>query len=202
MVIVDKADKVKQLIQNGKSKGFVLYDEIDDLLPPGFEAADDFEDILAELAKYSIGVREEPEQDPDNASDDGVKLLDELGLQNHGDDAGDLEVIRIYLDEVGSTPRLTREEEVALAKRINPRGPESEAAMRQLIEANLRAVVRTAKHYVRGGFRLLDLLQEGNIGLMKAVERFDPVRGYRFSPYAVWWVRRAMMQTLSQSQQD
>ena len=97
--------------------------------------------------------------------------------------------VRAYLREIGRVPLLTAAEEIALAKRIERNDP---AARRQLIEANLRLVVSVAKRYVGRGMLFLDLIQEGNIGLMRAVEKFDWRRGYKFSTYATWWIRQAI----------
>ena len=97
--------------------------------------------------------------------------------------------MRAYLREIGTVPLLTAEEEVSLAKRIE-RG--DEAARQQLIEANLRLVVSIAKRYVGRGMLFLDLIQEGNLGLMRAVEKYDWRRGYKFSTYATWWIRQAI----------
>ena len=97
--------------------------------------------------------------------------------------------VRAYLREIGRVPLLTAAEEIALAKRIERNDP---AARRQLIEANLRLVVSVAKRYVGRGMLFLDLIQEGNIGLMRAVEKYDWRRGYKFSTYATWWIRQAI----------
>ena len=97
--------------------------------------------------------------------------------------------VRAYLREIGKVPLLTAEEEISLAKRIERGDP---AARRQLIEANLRLVVSIAKRYVGRGMLFLDLIQEGNLGLMRAVEKFDWRRGYKFSTYATWWIRQAI----------
>jgi len=99
--------------------------------------------------------------------------------------------------ELRSTPRLTREEEIELAKRISRRDRDTEDAMRQLIEPNLRLVVATASRYANRGLGMIDLIQEGNCGLIKAAEKYDHERGYRFSTYAIWWVRRAILLAIS-----
>ncbi len=102
--------------------------------------------------------------------------------------------IRIYLKEIGKIPLLTPEEEAALAKKAQEG---DEEAKRQLAEANLRLVVSIAKRYGNRGLHLLDLIQEGNIGLMKALEKFDYARGYKFSTYATWWIRQAMVRAIA-----
>ncbi|MDQ7820596.1 MAG: sigma-70 family RNA polymerase sigma factor [Armatimonadota bacterium] len=102
--------------------------------------------------------------------------------------------VRLYLSEIGRVPLLTREEEVALARRAAAGDPE---ARRRLIEANLRLVVSVAKKYAGRGMDLMDLVQEGNRGLMRAVEKFDWRRGYKFSTYATWWIRQAITRALA-----
>ncbi|MGH2347190.1 MAG: sigma-70 family RNA polymerase sigma factor, partial [Chloroflexota bacterium] len=99
-----------------------------------------------------------------------------------------------YLREIAKIPRITPKQEIELAKRIEEG---DDAAKRRMIEANLRLVVSVAKHYLNQGFPLLDLIQEGNIGLIRAVEKFDYRKGYRFSTYAVWWIRQAVTRALS-----
>ena len=102
--------------------------------------------------------------------------------------------IRIYLKEIGKIPLLTPEEEAALAKKAREG---DEEAKKQLAEANLRLVISIAKRYSHGNMQLLDLIQEGNIGLMKALEKFDYARGYKFSTYATWWIRQAMVRAIA-----
>src|ERR1700733_15965091 len=102
--------------------------------------------------------------------------------------------IKIYLREIGQTPLLTREEEVKLARRIK-RG--DQAARQQMIKANLRLVVKIAHDYASYGLPLLDLISEGNIGLMKGVERFDPKKGGKLSTYAAWWIKQSIMAALA-----
>ena len=109
-------------------------------------------------------------------------------------EAGD--PIREYLKEIGSIPLLSAEEETELAKR---KAQGDTAAAKQLVEANLRLVVSIAKHYTGRGMSFLDLVQEGNIGLMRAVEKFDYAKGYRLSTYATWWVKQAITRALAES---
>jgi RNA polymerase primary sigma factor len=138
---------------------------------------------------------EEPRAGPGKQFKEGDDLLDEKELQEVSEQPGGFPGLEMYVREVLATPRLTREDEVELAKRISGRGQDAEDAMRQLIEANLRLVVATAKRHANRGRGLLELIQEGNIGLMKAAQRFNYVRGYRFSTYAIWWVRQAILRS-------
>ncbi len=106
--------------------------------------------------------------------------------------------IRMYLKEIGKVPRLTRQEEVEIAKKIeNGQKGEAQMAKRKLVEANLRLVVSIAKRYRNRGLNFLDLIQEGNIGLMKAVDRFEHQRGYKFSTYATYWIRQAITRAIA-----
>ena len=194
MTIEDKAEQLRQLVRTGKTKGYVLYDEIDKLLPIGYEGGPELDDILSELAKNGIEVLEDPRTERDREFNKDDESLDENELQELSEQAGDALALQMYLREVLATPRLTREQEIELAKRISGGGQDAEDAEKQLIEANLRLVVATAKRYRNRGRGLLDLLQEGNIGLMKAVKKFNYTRGYKFSTYAIWWVRRRLIE--------
>ena len=194
MTIEDKAEQLRQLVRTGKTKGYVLYDEIDKLLPTGYEGGRELDDILSELAKNGIEVLEDPRTERDREFNKDDESLDENELQELSEQAGDALALQMYLREVLATPRLTREQEIELAKRISGGGQDAEDAEKQLIEANFRLVVATAKRYRNRGRGLLDLLQEGNIGLMKAVKKFNYTRGYKFSTYAIWWVRRRLIE--------
>ena len=105
--------------------------------------------------------------------------------------------VRMYLKEIGKVPLLSAEEEIALAQAMEDGGPEGEAAKKKLAEANLRLVVSIAKRYVGRGMLFLDLIQEGNLGLIKAVEKFDYRKGYKFSTYATWWIRQAITRAIA-----
>ncbi len=107
----------------------------------------------------------------------------------------DRRVLRDYLREISKAPLLTRDRELELAKQI-VNGPDAQVARRELIEANLRLVVSIARRYEGRGVRLLDLIQEGNIGLVRAVEKFDASKGFRFSTFATWWIREAIENAL------
>ena len=156
-------------------------------VPDGLEPEDLTDDALVDVGLAGAGFEVV----------DGVE--DDLALDDDGEDDGpsidvsvrhrDHDPVRAYLREIGRVPLLTAEEEVSLAKRIE-RG--DEAARTALIEANLRLVVSIAKRYTGRGMLFLDLIQEGNVGLMKAVEKYDWRRGYKFSTYATWWIRQAI----------
>ena len=105
--------------------------------------------------------------------------------------------VRMYLKEIGKVPLLTADEEIDIAKKMLEGGPEAEAAKKKLAEANLRLVVSIAKRYVGRGMLFLDLIQEGNLGLIKAVEKFDYTKGFKFSTYATWWIRQAITRAIA-----
>lgn len=114
---------------------------------------------------------------------------------SHSDDQGD-PLIEVYLSEVKTRPLLSKEDELALTRAVVRGGDDAHEARRTLIEANLRLVVSVAKQFAGRGLPLIDLIQEGNIGLLKAVERYDPERGFKFSTYAVWWIRQAVSRSV------
>jgi RNA polymerase primary sigma factor len=193
VAINDRAEQLKHLVRNGKARSYILYDEIDELLPKNYEGGPELEDILSELSGNGIELLEEPtsKRHKDSEEDDGfLEGNAVLALDEH---PGDAVALRMYLRELQSVPHLTRDEEIELAKCIGRGERDAEDAMRRLIEANLRIVVATSKRYTNRGLGILELIQEGNIGLMKAAQRFDVARGYRFSTYAIWWVRQAIM---------
>lgn len=198
MVINEKAVQLKELLHAGKIKGYVLYDDIDELLPKGYEGGPELDDILSELAQNRIDVLEEPKVDRAEEFKKGDKFSRKIENRGSGEPSGELSPLQIYLREVSSTPHLTNEEEIDLAKRISCDEKNTEDFERQLIEANLRRVVDTANRYSHTGIDMLDLIQEGNNGLMMAVENFDWKRGYKFSTYAIWWVRQSIRRLVRQ----
>jgi RNA polymerase primary sigma factor len=192
VTIDDRAEQLRRLVRTGETQGYVLYDEVDELLPKDYEGGPELDDILSELAGSGIEVLEEPRTQHDKESNENDESLNESELQELGEQAGDASAVRMYMREVLNLPHLTHEREIELAKRISGGGQDAKDAERQLIEANLRLVVTTAKRYRNRGRGMLDLLQEGNIGLMHAVKKFNYTRGYKFSTYAIWWVRQSI----------
>ncbi len=192
----ESTERLLQLVQAAKTKGYVLYDEVDELLPAGYRGGTELDDILSELARNGIEVLEQPRGEHDIKLDQNESSREgeirELAEEVADDDAP----LRMYLLQVLELPPLTREHEKELAKRFRANEPNAEDAQKQLIEANLRLVVTTAKSYRGRGLGLLELVEEGNIGLMKAVRDFDYMREYRFSTYAIWWIRRAIRSSL------
>ncbi|NLJ24710.1 MAG: RNA polymerase sigma factor RpoD [Firmicutes bacterium] len=195
-------ENLRTLIDKGKKKGILTYKEIMDALQEVELSPDQIDDIYEQFSTLGIDVvadsdDEDPDTDPDTDTDADAEKADE---QDDADDFGMLEGIglddpvRMYLKEIGRVPLLTAEEEVELAKRIEAG---DEMARRQLAEANLRLVVSIAKRYVGRGMLFLDLIQEGNLGLIKAVEKFDYRKGYKFSTYATWWIRQAITRAIA-----
>ncbi|KAF0198118.1 MAG: RNA polymerase primary sigma factor [Bacillota bacterium] len=192
-------EAVKELIERGKKRGVLTYKEIGkhlseyELEP---EQIDDFYETLATLGVDLIpGTSEalvvEPDVDALRGENEEEVEQGEIGIPDgvRLDDP-----VRMYLKEIGRVPLLNSKEEVELAKRMEDG---SEEAKRRLVEANLRLVVSIAKRYVGRGMLFLDLIQEGNLGLMKAVEKFDYRKGYKFSTYATWWIRQAITRAIA-----
>ncbi|MDO4523394.1 MAG: RNA polymerase sigma factor RpoD [Eubacteriales bacterium] len=187
------------LVQNAKTKKNVLtFKEVNDAFA-GLQVNEEKMDLILEyLEKQNIDIlREENMEDTTELlldNEDAILLSDEEEVEII-DDTDVLEgvstedPVRMYLKEIGNVPLLTTEEEVALAQKVEEG---DEEAKKQLIEANLRLVVSIAKKYVGRGMPFLDLIQEGNMGLMKAVDKFDYAKGFKFSTYATWWIRQAI----------
>ncbi len=180
-------ESVKELIYRGKKKGILTYGEIMDALqevPLSAEQIDEFYESLTEMGIDIVEVIpgvDEPE------------LVDELDL-TIPDGVSIDDPVRMYLKEIGRIPLLNANDEVDLAQRMEVG---DEDAKRRLVEANLRLVVSIAKRYVGRGMLFLDLIQEGNLGLIKAVEKFDYHKGYKFSTYATWWIRQAITRAIA-----
>jgi RNA polymerase primary sigma factor len=192
--LMDKSEQLKQLVTMGKTRGFVLYDEIDELLPPGYEGGAKLDTIFSELARNGVEVLEEAVGREKDFIEDN-RFIREKEFQDFSEQFGDSAPVQMYLREALTTPHLTREREIELAKRISYGEQDAEDALRQLIEANLWLVVATAKRHRNRGHDLLELIQKGNIGLMRAAKSFNFLREYKFSTYAIWWVRQAIMRS-------
>jgi len=185
----------EQLLEMGKKSGELAFEEIAERLSSFSIESEQMDEFYEYLEDQGVEIIGESEEDPD--IDD---LLDE---EEEELDTKDLGVplgikindpVRMYLKEIGRVDLLTAEEEVELAKRILEG---EEEATRSLAEANLRLVVSIAKRYVGRGMLFLDLIQEGNMGLIKAVEKFDHTKGFKFSTYATWWIRQAITRAIA-----
>ena len=182
--------KIEALIEMGKSKGVLTYKEVMDTLDELELDSEQIERIYDRFEALNIDVVEEMEI-PDDITSDISELESDLG-STEGVAIDD--PVRMYLKEIGKVPLLTPEEEIELAIRIGDNDP---AAKRRLTEANLRLVVSIAKRYVGRGMQFLDLIQEGNLGLIKAVDKFDYTKGFKFSTYATWWIRQAITRAIA-----
>ncbi|WP_229346065.1 RNA polymerase sigma factor RpoD [Halanaerobium polyolivorans] len=183
-----KIDEVQALINRGKEQGELTYEEIMDALEDIDLDSEDIEQIYDLFNEKNINiVNEKLQQDEEEDDDSGLDLSVPKGV-------GIDDPVRMYLKEIGKVDLLTADEEVMLAKRMEQG---DEWAKQQLVEANLRLVVSIAKKYVGRGMLFLDLIQEGNMGLMKAVEKFDYTKGYKFSTYATWWIRQAITRSIA-----
>ncbi|NLZ51992.1 MAG: RNA polymerase sigma factor RpoD [Thermoanaerobacteraceae bacterium] len=189
----DKMKAVKDLIEKGKKSGILTYAEIMDALEEIEDLdADQIDKIYESLEEMGIEVLNDSEEIPEEENLDEV-AYEELDLSVPEGVAID-DPVRMYLKEIGKVPLLSAEEEVKLSKLIEEGDKD---AKRKLAEANLRLVVSIAKKYVGRGMLFLDLIQEGNLGLMKAVEKFDYRKGYKFSTYATWWIRQAITRAIA-----
>jgi RNA polymerase primary sigma factor len=200
-----KLELVKdQLIDHGKKRSSLTYKEIMEKLAPFDQDPEQIDEFFEQLDDLGIEVVNENDDDSPISRDEhdrGDRERDQEHDEFNFDDDLSLppgikinDPVRMYLKEIGRVPLLSADDEVELAKRIE-KGDEE--AKRRLAEANLRLVVSIAKRYVGRGMLFLDLIQEGNMGLIKAVEKFDHTKGYKFSTYATWWIRQAITRAIA-----
>jgi RNA polymerase primary sigma factor len=192
-IALPDVEELHKLVQEGSEKGFLNYDEIAAGLDDVELTKEQIEDFYTYLIDHGIELVEgethkhPPHEQPVLAEEEKGPKLD-LTVEPS------LDSLRLYLREIGKVPLLTADQEVYLAKRIE-RGDMS--AKTQMIEANLRLVVSIAKSYLGRGLSFLDLIQEGSLGLIRAVEKFDYRKGYKFSTYATWWIRQAVTRAIA-----
>ena len=192
--IKDFEQRKENLIKKGKELGFITYEELAEELK-GLEIGSDLLDELYNaLMENDISVVSESDLDDGSDEDDGGDLEDILKDNNIAKELTINDPVRMYLKEIGKISLLSLDEETELSERI---ANGDEEAKNRLAESNLRLVVSIAKRYVGRGMLFLDLIQEGNIGLMKAVEKFDANKGYKFSTYATWWIRQAITRAIA-----
>ena len=198
-------EKLKELIELAKTKKNMLeYQEISAHFADLSLDEEHFDRILETLEKHNVDVLRITSDDDDEPVDEELLMADAEELEMDVDVENlDLSVpegvgiedpVRMYLKEIGKVPLLSAEEEIELAKKMEMG---DEEAKKRLAEANLRLVVSIAKRYVGRGLLFLDLIQEGNLGLIKAVEKFDYRKGYKFSTYATWWIRQAITRAIA-----
>ncbi len=191
-------EQIKQeLIEKAKKDGRIDQRDIFAVLPETPDNADILDALYTDLADLNLEVTNNVEPDGSSFTDEWateeeeeeVVLSDQVYLDDIADDS-----VRLYLREIGKIPLLTAEEELALAQRVVAGDKDAKDKM---AEANMRLVVSIAKRYVGRGLDLLDLIQEGNTGLLRAVEKFDPDKGFKFSTYATWWIRQAITRAIA-----
>ena len=226
IIMAEKKNVIKELIETGKRNGKVTTKEISDALEEiGFDVVEQVDKLYEMLESHNIEIVDEPDPDVEE-----FKLTEENTDQFEGALAAEGvsidDPVKVYLKEIGRVPLLSTEEEIELAERIlagaaaeemlkrekedesfalSEEGEQAakkavrlgEAAKQRLAEANLRLVVSIAKRYVGRGMQFLDLIQEGNLGLIKAVEKFDHTKGFKFSTYATWWIRQAITRAIA-----
>ncbi len=191
---------VKDFIKENKSKGQVVYDDLSNQLATPFELdADAMDTLIQKIEDAGISVVDENGDPSIHSLKSEEKVESKEKTTAHEDLSAPTGVkindpVRMYLKEIGRVPLLTAAEEVELALKIEEG---DQLAKQDLAEANLRLVVSIAKRYVGRGMQFLDLIQEGNMGLMKAVEKFDYRKGFKFSTYATWWIRQAITRAIA-----
>ncbi len=186
------AERKAELVEKGKKRGFITYEELSVALK-GLELdVDSIDDLYNTFSQNSVAILTEEEANSDGGGETPDKIL--LDDEDLVKDININDPVRMYLKEIGQIKLLTMEEELELSDRILEG---DEEAKHILAEANLRLVVSIAKRYVGRGMLFLDLIQEGNIGLMKAVEKFDVSKGFKFSTYATWWIRQAITRAIA-----
>lgn len=197
--MAEKKDPIRNLIDSGRRAGKLTSTEISDAMEEAGNVleVEAMEKLYEELESNGIEVIDDTPVEVDDtvaAPDDGADDYED-GLTADGITIDD--PVKVYLKEIGRVPLLTPEEETELALKIQAGGPEGEKAKQRLSEANLRLVVSIAKRYVGRGMLFLDLIQEGNLGLIKAVEKFNYTKGFKFSTYATWWIRQAITRAIA-----
>jgi RNA polymerase primary sigma factor len=190
-------DRTKDLLDKAKKDGKISQKEILKSIPETPENIDALDSLYEEMAEANItitatdasGKALKDDWSEDEDEDEAAPIKDTRYLEDVADDS-----VRLYLREIGKIPLLTAEEELALAQRVVAG---DKKAKDKMAEANMRLVVSIAKRYVGRGLDLLDLIQEGNTGLLRAVEKFDPDKGFKFSTYATWWIRQAITRAIA-----
>ena len=192
-------EKVKELVSMAKKKKNILeYQEVSDFFSGMTLEEDQIEKILDTLERNNVDVLRVTDEEDDIDPEEILLAGEDVDVENLDlsipDGISIEDPVRMYLKEIGKVPLLSAEEEIELAKKMEIGDQESK---KRLAEANLRLVVSIAKRYVGRGMLFLDLIQEGNLGLIKAVEKFDYRKGYKFSTYATWWIRQAITRAIA-----
>jgi len=185
---------IKKLIKLGKDRGFVTQEEILQVFPKPEETLEAVDELYIKLIDEGIDVFETTAEEMEADNKTTTELEKELEMLSTLEEGSVTDPVRQYLRDIGKIPLLTAADEIDLAKRAEKN---EKRARDKLISANLRLVVSIAKKYVGRGMSLLDLIEEGNIGLMRAVDKYDWRRGYKFSTYATWWIRQAITRAIA-----
>lgn len=206
---------VEQLLEKGRKSGVLTQSEISDALHEQTEiTAEQLDDIYTTLGKLNVEIVADIDADDTDShtietdeDEDEVSSEKKISIDLSVDSGVNIDdPVRMYLKEIGRVPLLSADEEIVLAKQIEAGAQEdatykdiqlSKKAKKKLVDANLRLVVSIAKRYVGRGMLFLDLIQEGNLGLIKAVDKFDYTKGYKFSTYATWWIRQAITRAIA-----
>lgn len=189
--LIEKLAEIKKKVKDGVIKSTMTYTEVIDMLEGIEYDLDQIEAVYDTIESFGIQVKSDAEQNIENIIESVREKEPRISLN---DSVSIDDPVRMYLKEMGKVPLLTADEEIEIARRVE-NGDES--AREKLAEANLRLVVSIAKRYVGRGMLFLDLIQEGNLGLIKAVEKFDYTKGYKFSTYATWWIRQAITRAIA-----
>lgn len=189
----DQASSIKKLVAKGREQGFLTQEDLLSALPTIEDDVELVDKVFQELQSEGIEVIEDTQVNTQKG-EEPLTLEKKIRILKTIQSTISTDAIRSYLYEIGKIPLLTAAEEIILAKRIENKEKE---AMQLLITANLRLVVSIAKKYAKSGLELLDLIQEGNMGLMRAVEKFDYHKGFKFSTYATWWIRQAITRAIA-----
>lgn len=191
---IDVKAETRKLLKRGREQGFIAQEEVLSIFPKPEEHIQEIDELYHRLLDEGIDVFDTTEFDVEEASKSVSELEKELESLASMEEGYLSDPVRMYLREIGRVSLLKYEEEVALAKRVEK---SDKKAREKLIDANLRLVVSIAKKYVNRGLTLLDLIEEGNIGLMRAVVKYDWRRGFKFSTYATWWIRQAITRAIA-----
>jgi RNA polymerase primary sigma factor len=185
-------EEIKKLAKKAKKQGYITQDEVLEAFVDPELYLEQLDEFYADLVDGDVDIFESVSDKDKEEEDD--ELQDELELLTSLKNSGVADPVRMYLKEIGRIPLLTREQEIRLAQAVEAGDPQ---AKQDLIDANLRLVVSIAKKYIGRGMTFLDLIQEGNKGLIRAVEKFDWTKGFKFSTYATWWIRQAITRSIA-----
>jgi len=187
--------KIDALIRQGKKRGFVTQDEILEIFPRAENWIEELDAFYNRLMRLNIDVFESlSDEEEREAEKTATELEKELEILSKLESKRNVDPVRMYLKEIGRIPLLKREEEIDLAQKVEKGSLKAKA---KLTTSNLRLVVSIAKKYIGRGMSFLDLIQEGNKGLIRAVEKYDWTKGYKFSTYATWWIRQAITRAIA-----